>query len=406
MPQKNLVVCYKQAKVDDYLIEQIRSGWPDVNIINVGQSEVGEALLKADYFCGHVKVPVDWDQIVAQGRLRWIQSSAAGMDWCLVPSVIASDIEITTASGALADQVAEHTLALLLAAKRNLYAFFSQQFDKTGCFGKSDCGNFDRKEDFGENKCFLERNSFRGQLHYNSQNSQLENNSQGGECHTPKRKKYPQEKLDNPYRGFKRLPTADLTGSKVGIVGFGGVGRRLAEILTVFKTQIYAVDLFPTNKPGYVFELWPPEKTDELLAVSDVVVLCLPLNDSTRYTFNAARFARMKPGAMFANIARGALVKTDDLIFALNEEHLGGAVVDVTDPEPLPPEHPLWSARNILITPHVAGQAAWRFEAINDLLLENVKRRKNGKPLINRLSTEGKRLGFPLRNGETPLWIE
>lgn len=350
MTKKNLVVCYKQAKVDDYLVEQIRSTWPEVHIINVGQSGIAEALLEADYFCGHAKVSVDWDRIVAQKRLQWIQSSAAGMDWCLVPSVIASDIEITTASGALGDQVAEHTLALLLAFRRNLYSFFSQQFDESGCFsGKTQ---------------------------------------------------------ENPYRSFKRLPTQDLTGNRIGIVGFGGVGRRLAEILAAFKTRIYATDLFPNNKPKHVDALWGPERTDELLAVSDVVVLCLPLNESTRFMFDANRFAKMKPGALFANVARGPLVKTDDLMSALNSGYLSGAVVDVTDPEPLPEGHPLWSTRNIFITPHVAGQAAWRFETINELFIENIKRRKIGKPLINRLSPEGKQLGFPLRNGETPLWIE
>jgi len=81
----------------------------------------------ADIFCGHAKVPVPWDEVVRGGRLRWIQSSAAGLDHCLVPSVIASDIIVTSASGVLADQVAEHTIALVTALTRSLPVFFRAQ---------------------------------------------------------------------------------------------------------------------------------------------------------------------------------------------------------------------------------------------------------------------------------------
>ena len=84
----------------------------------------------ADIFCGHAKVPVDWDGVVRQGRLRWIQSSAAGMDHCLVPSVIESDIVVTSASGVLADQVAEHTIALMTAWTRSLPTFLRAQQKK------------------------------------------------------------------------------------------------------------------------------------------------------------------------------------------------------------------------------------------------------------------------------------
>ena len=340
----NLVLCYKEGPVDDCLAEEIRIAWPEVYLINVGQREIADALLEADYFCGHAKVPVDWDRIVRYGRLRWIQSSAAGMDWCLVPPVIESEIEITTASGALSDQVAEHTLALLLASQRSLPAFLT--------------------------------------------------------CQTEKNRESP------AYRNFKRLPTKDLTRSTVGIVGFGGVGRRLSQVLAAFQTKILATDLFPLPKPNHVAELWEPDRIDDLLTESDIVVLCLPLNDSTQYYLDTEKFRKMKKGALLANVARGGLVRTDDLIDALENGQLGGAVVDVTDPEPLPADHPLWNAPNIIITPHVAGQAAWRFEAINRLFIENIHRRKEGKPLINWLSPEGKRLGFPLRNGETPLWVE
>lgn len=343
MTKKNLVVCFRSEPVDSRLIARIAEAWPEVHITNTDQRGIVDALLEADYFCGHAKVPVDWDRVVRQGRLQWIQSSAAGMDWCLVPSVIASDIVVTTAAGVLSDQVAEHGLALILGWHRNLRAFILDQASR-------------------------------------------ENNPD--------------------WRRFKRKPTDDLTGKTVGIVGFGGVGRRFSRVVSPFAGRILAVDLYPTDKPDHVSELWPAERLDDLLAESDVVFLSLPLNSETRGIFDRTRLARMRSGALLANMARGPLVVTDDLVAALREERLGGAIMDVTAPEPLPADHPLWDFPNVLITPHVGGQIHCRFEDICDIFCENVRRRHVGEPLINRLSPEGKRLGFPLRNGETPLWID
>jgi len=344
MTKQNLVVCFRAAPVEDRLIARIDDAWSSsLNIINVGQSDVAEALLEADYFCGHAKVPVDWERVVALKRLRWIQSSAAGMDWCLKPATIESDITITTAAGVLSDQVAEHGLALLLAWGRNLRSFL-----------------YDARVE-----------------------------------------------ADNPdYRKFKRKPTFDLVGKTVGIVGFGGVGRRFSEVVAPFAGKILAVDLYPENKPPQVDKLWSADRLDDLLAESDVAFLSLPLNEETRGTFNAERLAKMKPGALLANLARGPLVDTNALIEALRSERLGGFVADVTAPEPLPADSPLWDFENVIITPHVAGQIGWRFDDICDIYCENVRRFREGEPLINNLSYQGKKWGFPLRDGSTPLWID
>ena len=116
MPPR-IVLCYP---VEARHIERIAAAMPGADVVDAGQERIAEELLAADIFCGHAKVPVDWDAVVRQGRLRWIQSSAAGMDHCLVPSVVASDIAVTSASGVLADQVAEHTIALITAWCRGL----------------------------------------------------------------------------------------------------------------------------------------------------------------------------------------------------------------------------------------------------------------------------------------------
>jgi len=119
-----IVLCYP---VECSHIAQIQAAWPDAEIVDAGQERIANELPGADIYCGHAKVPVPWDEVVAAGRLQWIQSSAAGLDHCLVPSVIESEIPVTSASGVLARQVVDHTLALLAGLLRDLPTFFRAQ---------------------------------------------------------------------------------------------------------------------------------------------------------------------------------------------------------------------------------------------------------------------------------------
>ncbi len=328
---QRIVLCYP---VQSKHIAQIAGAAPEAEIVDAGQEHVAQEIFAADIFCGHAKVPVDWDGVVRQGRLRWLQSSAAGMDHCLVPSVVASDIVVTSASGVLSEQVAEHAIALMTGWCRGLPTFLRAQQAKE----------------------------------------------------------------------FIRRPTRDLTRGTVGILGLGGVGRRLAKLLNAFDTRILATDMFPVDKPDYVEALWPPERLNELLPQVDFLVLCLPLNPATRGMIDSTALARLKRGTLLVNVARGPLVVTDDLVAALDSGHLAGAVMDVTDPEPLPPTHRLWNFPNVIITPHVGGQSSWRIDSMTTLFCRNLRRWRAGLPLINYLSD--KRLGFPIRGGGAPLWGE
>lgn len=123
-----IVICYP---VTSQHLRQLLEAAPGAEIVDAGQERIAEELLEADIFIGHAKVPVDWDRIVRRGRLRWIQSSAAGLDHCLVPSVIESSILVSSASGLFAPQVAEQTMALLLGLVRGLPTFFRQQQSRT-----------------------------------------------------------------------------------------------------------------------------------------------------------------------------------------------------------------------------------------------------------------------------------
>lgn len=119
-----IALCYP---VERRHIERIAAVWPEAEIVDAGQERIAAELPEADIFCGHAKVPVPWDETVSRGRLRWIQSSAAGLDHCLTPSVVASNITVTSASGVLARQVADQTMALLAGALRSLPTYFHAQ---------------------------------------------------------------------------------------------------------------------------------------------------------------------------------------------------------------------------------------------------------------------------------------
>ncbi len=314
-----IALCYP---VEPRHLAAIAAVAPEAELVDAGQERVAAELPGADIFCGHPKVPVPWERVVAEGRLLWIQSSAAGLDHCLVPAVVDSSIIVTSASGVLADQVSEHALGLAIACTRRLPLFLEQQ----------------------------------------------------------------------AAREFVRRPTRDLTGATVGIVGLGGVGRRLAEVLRPFRVKILATDWFPVRKPAGVEFLGPPEALPEVLAAADILFLCAPLTEHTRDLIDERALARMKPGAILVNVARGRLVDEVALVAALESGRLDSAALDVTPEEPPAADSPLWRAPRLVITPHVAGQSGRRIDAMTEFFCDNLRRYLRGEALRNLVD---KRLGFP-----------
>jgi len=201
-------------------------------------------------------------------------------------------------------------------------------------------------------------------------------------------------------RDFTRRPTRDLAHATVGIVGLGGNGVRIAEVLQPFRTRIIATDMFTNEKPPCVDELWPADSLDRLLTESDIVILCVPLNAQTHGMIAAPQLTLMNASALLINVARGPIVVERDLVAALQLGHLGGAGLDVTEVEPLPEASPLWNMPNVIITPHVGAQSARRADDTTNLICENLRRYFAGRPLINLVD---KRLGYPTpaaRRGE------
>ena len=147
----------------------------------------------------------------------------------------------------------------------------------------------------------------------------------------------------------RRFPA--LSDSKVGIVGFGSIGKEIAKKLSVFDVTITAFT--QSGRDGSL----TVDQLDAHLPQLDIVILILPLTDSSRYMFDAARLAKMKNGSLLINMARGPVVVTDALVAELNSRRIFAAL-DVTDPEPLPEGHALWKAPNLLLVPHVGGNSS------------------------------------------------
>jgi len=167
----------------------------------------------------------------------------------------------------------------------------------------------------------------------------------------------------------------------VTIFGGGGIAEELIGLLRPFECDITVVRKRPAPMDGVSRVLdWPARH--QALEGAQAVVLALALTAETEGTFGTKEFERMDGGAWLVNVARGRHVRTDDLVAALREERIGGAALDVTDPEPLPEDHPLWSIPNCLITPHTANTYAMAIPLLSARISENVRRFAAGEPLI------------------------
>lgn len=167
-----------------------------------------------------------------------------------------------------------------------------------------------------------------------------------------------------------------LADSNVAIVGYGNIGKTIAAMLSNFEVTITAFTR-SGNDGSLTFDHF-----DRLLPTFDVIILIVPLTEQTHHLMNAARLAAMKDGAALINVARGPVVDTEALIAELNSGRIT-AGLDVTDPEPLPHGHPLWSAKNVIITPHVGGDSQAFIPRGRKLVEEQLARYASGQLLLH-----------------------
>jgi phosphoglycerate dehydrogenase-like enzyme len=173
----------------------------------------------------------------------------------------------------------------------------------------------------------------------------------------------------------------ELTGKTVLIVGYGSIGRATEERLKPFEVNVLRIGR--RRREGVEAE----DRLDDLLPQADIVILLVPLTEQTRGFMNRKRLGVMKQGALLVNAARGPVVETDALVEVLQAGRIHAAV-DVTDPEPLPMGHPLWSAPNLLITPHIAGSSPGMMDRVMRFIGDQCRRYLAGEPLAH-VVTEG-----------------
>jgi len=179
------------------------------------------------------------------------------------------------------------------------------------------------------------------------------------------------------------LPMRDLYGSTLCIVGLGDIGKEVAVRAKAFGAKVIAVKRSVGDCPPYVDELYPTDEIDRVLPQADYLVLALPNTPETKGILSEERIARIKPGAFIVNVGRGTAICQEALIKALQDGRLAGAGLDVTDPEPLPEDNPLWKMPNVIITSHTSGFSKQNWDRHARLIRENLSRYVEGKPLIN-----------------------
>jgi phosphoglycerate dehydrogenase-like enzyme len=253
-------------------------------------------------------------------KLRWIHSPMAGVTQLLFPRLVESNAILTNGRTVHSIPVAEQTLALMFALARRLPACF--RFQAASYWGQ-----------------------------------------------------------DESWRPG-RVPF-ELHGKTLGLVGLGAIGREMVARVRPMGMRVIAVKRDPSRGGEIADRVYSPAQLREMLPQVDFLVVCAPDLPETRRLIGRRELEAMKPTAFLVNVARGSLVDTEALLDALQAGVIAGAGLDVTDPEPLPSDHPLWKLPNVVITPHLGGASDRFWEREADLLRENLRRYLARQPLLN-----------------------
>jgi phosphoglycerate dehydrogenase-like enzyme len=262
------------------------------------------------------------EQLTHAKKLKWIHSTAAGVAQLMYPELRDSGIVVTNPSGVFSPPMAEHTMGLLLALARN----------------------------------FPDSTRHQDRSHWGQQDI-----------------------WDKPQR------LTELGGRVLLIIGFGSIGRELAKRASTFDMRVWGVTRSGRGDSAHAEKLLSASQLEEALPHADYVVIAAPETAETRHLIGAAQIARMKPGARLINVGRGSLLDEVALIRALESGALGGAALDVTSVEPLPPESPLWKAPNLFITPHTSAVSDRLWQRETALLMDLLERWFDGREMFNQI---------------------
>jgi D-2-hydroxyacid dehydrogenase (NADP+) len=299
---------------------RIRQRWPEMQVVHLpNYDRLPEELPDANIFIGY---SLRVDQFGWANKLRWIHSTAAGVNQLMYPELRQSGIIITNASGVHSVPMVEHVMGVLVAMARRFPDVWRRQ-----------------------------------QAHRWSQQEIWDQ--------TP----HPRE----------------LRGRVLLMVGFGTVGQEVAKMAKAFGMIIRAVTRSGRGDTNLAEKIYPVTELNAALQDADYIVLAAPDTPETHHLIGAEQFQKMKPDAYFVNVARGSLVDEAAMIEALREHRIAGAALDVTAQEPLPPESPLWDLENVFITPHLSASTENLWTRQADLVMDNLERWFAGKELRNRV---------------------
>ncbi|MGI6208718.1 MAG: D-2-hydroxyacid dehydrogenase [Anaerolineae bacterium] len=193
------------------------------------------------------------------------------------------------------------------------------------------------------------------------------------------------------WQGSKGVPVRELAGSTMVLIGVGAIGGRTAEVAAALGMRVLGVRRDPSVPAPGVEAMYGPDQLLSILPEGDFVVLTVPLTYETKGMIGERELRAMKDTAIIINIGRGGTIQADALVRALREGWIGGAGLDVTDPEPLPEDSPLWDMENVIITPHNSGSTPKYEERAMAIFLDNLRRYVAGEPLRNVVD---KQLGY------------
>lgn len=186
-------------------------------------------------------------------------------------------------------------------------------------------------------------------------------------------------------REWRHYVTNEVYKDTVTIIGLGAIGTAITSRLEALDVNTIGIRYTPSKggPTDEVIGMDDPTAFEDALARTDHLILACPLTPETKGLIGRNELSTLPHDATLVNISRGPVVKTDALVWAIRENRLRGAALDVTDPEPLPEDHPLWTFSNVLISPHNAGSTPAYYDRIADIVAENVERLRTGEPLIN-----------------------
>jgi phosphoglycerate dehydrogenase-like enzyme len=194
---------------------------------------------------------------------------------------------------------------------------------------------------------------------------------------------YFRNQMDSKWESPRPYPGIELRGKNAVVIGIGGIGMQIAQRAWAFGMNVVGVD--PEDRPfsPFLTRMVKPDQIDEVIPDADVVFISAPDTPKSHKMMGKKQFELMKKHSYFIAVSRGGIYDMDGLVKALDSKVLDGAGVDVTDPEPLPPGHPLWKFNNVIITPHIAGRSDQDNARMIGTIKENIQRFADGRPLVN-----------------------